>query len=164
MSRFPPNFTPFRRPEARTDAREAMDFLQSTEKLSGLLPTASRLAQLQQACERLQPLVFASCRVVHLDNGLLQIAVPNAALATRLRQQLPRIAAGLRENGWPVEDIRLKVQVMPERLPAPPAPKKRELPGSALASFAALETSLDSDPRNEGLRGALRSLLARRAS
>ena len=58
MSRFPPNFTPFRRPQARTDAREAMDFLQSTEKLSGLLPTASRLAQLQQACENLQPLAF----------------------------------------------------------------------------------------------------------
>ncbi len=164
MSRFPANFTPFRRPEQRTSAREALDFLQSSEKVSALLPTASRLAQLQQSCERLQPQVFASCRVVHLDNGLLQIAVPNAALATRLRQQLPRLAAGLRENGWPVEDIRLKVQVMPERLPAPPAPKKRELPVAALASFAALETSLDTDPRNEGLRDALRMLLARRAS
>ena len=164
MSRFPPNFTPFRRPEARADAREAMDFLQSTEKLGALLPTANRLAHLQQTCEYLQPLVFASCKVVHLDNGQLQIAVPNAALATRLKQQLPRLAAGLRENGWPVEDIRLKVQVMPERLPPPPAPKKRELPDSALASFAELETSLDTDPRNEGLREALRSLLARRAS
>ena len=85
MSRFPPNFTPFRRPEARADAREAMDFLQSTEKLGALLPTANRLAHLQQTCEYLQPLVFASCKVVHLDNGQLQIAVPNAALATRRR-------------------------------------------------------------------------------
>ncbi len=164
MSRFTPNFTPFRRPEARSNAREAMDFLQSADKLSTLLPTASRLAQLQQACESLQPLVFASCRVVHLDSGQLHVAVPNAALATRLKQQLPRLAASLREKGWPVEDIRLKVQVMPERLPAPPAPKKRELPNAALASFAALETSLDTDPRNEGLREALRSLLARRVS
>ncbi len=164
MSRFTPNFTPFRRPEARSNAREAMDFLQSADKLSTLLPTASRLAQLQQACESLQPLVFASCRVVHLDSGQLHVAVPNAALATRLKQQLPRLAASLREKGWPVEDIRLKVQVMPERLPPPPAPKKRELPDSALASFAELETSLDTDPRNEGLREALRSLLARRAS
>ena len=164
MSRFTPNFTPFRRPEARADAREAMDFLQSTEKLSALLPAASRLAQLQQACEHLQPLIFPSCRVVHLDKGLLQIAVPNAALATRLKQQLPRLAASLREKGWPVEEIRLKVQVMPERLPAPPAPKKRDLPNAALASFAALENSLDADPRNQGLREALHSLLARRTS
>lgn len=164
MSRFPSNFTPHRRPEARADARDAMDFLQSTDKLSALLPAASRLAQLQQACERLQPLVFASCRVLHLDNGQLQVAAPNAALATRLRQQSPRLAAALKENGWPVDDIRLKVQVMPERLPAPPAPRKRELPSAALASFAALETSLDTDPRNEGLREALRILLARRAS
>lgn len=164
MSRFPRNFTPFRRPEARADAREAMDFLQATEKLGALLPTASRLAQLQQACARLQPQVFAACHIVNLDQGLLQIAVPNAALATRLRQQLPRLATGLRENGWPVEDIRLKVQVMPERLPAPPAPKKRELPLSALASFSELENRLDGDPRNESLRGALRQLLARRAS
>jgi len=90
--------------------------------------------------------------------------VPNAALATRLRQQLPRLVAGLRENGWPVEEIRLKVQVMPERLPAPPAAAKRPLPPSALNSFADLESSLDSDPRNEALRDALRQLLARRAS
>ena len=40
MSRFPNNFKPFRRPEARADAREAMDFLQSAEKLGALLPTA----------------------------------------------------------------------------------------------------------------------------
>ena len=163
MSRFPNNFKPFRRPEARADAREAMDFLQSAEKLGALLPTDSRLAQLQQACARLQPQVFAACHVVNLD-GQLQIAVPNAALATRLRQQLPRLVAGLRENGWPVEEIRLKVQVMPERLPAPPAAAKRPLPTSALNSFADLESSLDSDPRNEALRDALRQLLARRAS
>ena len=164
MSRFTNNFKPFRRPEARADAREALDFLQSAEKLGALLPTASRLAQLQQACARLQPQVFAACHVVNLDNGQLQIAVPNAALATRLRQQLPRLVAGLRENGWPVEEIRLKVQVMPERLPAPPAATKRPLPPSALNSFADLESSLDSDPRNEALRDALRQLLARRAS
>ena len=163
MSKFSPNFTPFRRPEARTDAREAMDFLRSTDRLGGLLPTASRLAQLQQACERLRPQTLALCRVVHLDKGQLQIAVPNAALATRLRQQLPRLAAGLRENGWPIEDIRLKVQVMPERLPRPPAPKKQDLPNAALASFAELETTLEQDPRNAELRHALRTLLARRA-
>lgn len=164
MSRFPNNFKPFRRPEARSDAREAMDFLQSAEKLSAVLPTASRLAQLQQACARLQPQVFATCHVVNLDNGLLQIAVPNAALATRLRQQLPRLVAGLREEAWPVDDIRLKVQVMPARLPPPPTPAKRPLPPSALSSFSELESTLDTDPRNEALRDALRQLLARRAS
>ena len=164
MSRFTNNFKPFRRPEARADAREAMDFLQSAEKLGALLPTASRLAQLQQACARLQPQAFAACHVVTLDHGQLHIAVPNAALATRLRQQLPRLVAGLRDSGWSVDDIRLKVQVMPERLPVPPAPAKRPLPASALNSFADLESSLDSDPRNEALRDALRQLLARRAS
>lgn len=163
MSRSAPNFTPFRPPKQRPDAREAMDFLQTHDQVGALLPTASRLAQLQSACEKLQPVAFAACRVVNMNNGQLQVAVPNAALATRLRQQLPRLLAGLREKGWPVEDIRLKVQVMPERLPAPPAPAKRPLPGSALQCFAALENSLDTDPRNEGLRNALRTLLQRRS-
>jgi hypothetical protein len=139
-----------------------MDFLQAHDRVSGLLPTATRLAQLQTACERLQPTVFASCRVVHVSDGLLQVAVPNAALATRLRQQLPKLAASLREKGWPVEEVRLKVQVMAERLPPPPVPKKRELPSGALQSFAELANSLDTDPRNEGLRDALQSLLQRR--
>ncbi len=138
-----------------------MDFLQAHDRLGALLPTASRLAQLQTVCEILQPQAFAACRVVNVSNGQLQVAVPNAALATRLRQQLPRLLSGLRDKGWPVEEIRLKVQVMPERLPAPPAPKKRDLPRTALQSFAALETSLDTDPRNEGLRSALRALLQR---
>ena len=80
MSRFHNNFKPFRRPEARADAREAMDFLQSAEKLGALLPAASRLAQLQQACARLQPQVFTACHVVNLDNGQLQIAHPLSQL------------------------------------------------------------------------------------
>ena len=164
MSRSAPNFTPFRPPEPRRDAREAMDFLQSHDRVGSLLPTAARLAQLQQACERLQPGVFANCRVVQLNNGQLQIAVPNAALATRLRQQLPKLMTALREQGWPVEDIRLKVQVMPAQLPEPPRAPKRPLSHAALASFAALEKSLDAEPRNQSLRDALRALLQRRGA
>lgn len=164
MSKSAPNFTPFRRPEQGQSAREAMDFVESDESLGGLLPTARRLAQLQQTCERLQPKVFASCRVINLDNGQLQIAVPNAALATRLRQQLPKLMTGLREKGWPIEDIRLKVQVMPALLPQPPRPAKQPMPPLALQSFAELQASLDKDPRNAPLREALQALLQRRKS
>ena len=162
MSRSTPNFTPFRRPNARSDAKEAVDFLQSHDKVGGLLPTAARLGQLQQACERLQPTAFAACRVIHVSDGQLQIAVPNAALATRLRQQLPKLLGGLREKGWPIEDIRLKVQVMPAQLPEAPRPPKRPMPGIALTSFASLQESLDQDPRNAPLREALQALLQRR--
>ena len=139
-----------------------MDFVQSHESLGGLLPTARKLGELQQSCEQLQPTVFASCRIIHLENGRLQIAVPNAALATRLRQQLPKLMSGLREKAWPIEEIRLKVQVMPALLPERPRSPKRPLPPAALQSFAELQASLDEDPRNVPLRDALHALLQRR--
>ena len=159
MSRNSPNFTPARRPTNRATTREASSFLQGDEVMAGLLPTLEKMAALQADAGRILPGVFNACRVLQLREGQLHIAVPNAALATRIRQMLPKLQAGLREKGWAVDGIRIKVQMMsgedrlPERHAVPVA-----LPTQAVQAFAALAQSLEASP----LRDALQSLVKRR--
>jgi hypothetical protein len=164
MAKTLPNFTPARRPSQRPAAKEAFEFLQSSDKLAGLLPAARRVGQLQAECERLLPTLFANCRALQIRDGQLQVAVPNAALATRLRQVLPKLQQGLREQGWPVEGIRLKVQLLPSE-PERPARKveARDLPRTAVDSFAQLANTLGNDPRNTALQQALQALIRRRS-
>lgn len=164
MAKPPRNFTPARRPEQRPGAKEAFAFLQTSDKLAGLLPAARRVGQLQADCEQLLPTLFASCRALQIREGQLQVAVPNAALATRLRQVLPKLQQGLREKGWPVDGIRLKVQLLPTE-PQRPVRKvgARDLPRSAVSSFEELAASLEQSPGNEALQQALQALIRRRS-
>ncbi len=159
MVRNPPNFTPARRPGQAPKTRDVSEFLKSSDKLAELLPAAQRVGQLQADCERLLPTLFATCRALQVRDGQLQVAVPNAALATRLRQVLPKLQSDLRAKGWAIEGIKLKVQPMPDE-PQRPSGKRadHELPGGAVSSFAELANSLEDSP----LREALQALVARR--
>ncbi|MEO0316235.1 MAG: hypothetical protein RI928_2691 [Pseudomonadota bacterium] len=128
--------------------------------MAGLLPTLEKMAALQAAAGRILPGVFTTCRVLQLREGQLHIAVPNAALATRIRQMLPKLQAGLREKGWPIDGIRIKVQMMSgeDRLPDRPA-LQTTMPTQAVQAFAELAQSLEASP----LRDALQSLVKRRS-
>ena len=96
MAKHSPNFTPMRRSEQRTSSRELLEYLRSDDKLGSLLPTVEQVVQLQAACEQQLPSLFNSCQVMQLREGTLHISAPNAALATRLRQVLPKLQQGLR--------------------------------------------------------------------
>jgi len=155
MAKHSPTFTPMRRSEQRTSSRELLEYLRSDDKLGSLLPTVEQMVQLQAACEQQLPSLFNSCQVMQLREGTLHISAPNAALATRLRQMLPKLQQGLRDNGWSVEQIRLKVQLMPTQ-PAPPPPSEpRVLSSRAIASFESLASQIEESP----LRDALQNLL-----
>lgn len=161
MSKMPNTFVPARRPGQRPVARDAADFLQGNDKLAGLLPAAARLANLQRECLSLLPMQFVHCTVLQVTDGQLTVAVPNAALATRVKQSLPKLQSGLTEKGWQIHGIKLKIQVI-----APPLPKPvrdLSLPNGAVASFAALDHSLETHPRNAALKEAIRALVERRA-
>ena len=94
----------------------------------------------------------------------MHIAVPNAALATRIRQMLPKLQAGLRDKGWPVDGIRIKVQMMSGEDRAPERPAAQAiLPAQAVQAFAELAQSLELSPRNSALLDALQSLVKRRS-
>ena len=162
MSRPPSNFVPARRPDQRTSAKDAFEFLQSHEGLASLLPAAAKMGRLPAEAEQLAPL-FAHCSALQIRDGQLQVAVPNAALATRIKQVLPKLQEGLRQKGWPLEGIKLKVQPVANDL-MPKAQKKpnQDLPRGAVSSFAELEHALEHSTRNEPLLDALRKLIARR--
>ncbi len=159
MAKNSPNFTPARRPGQAPKTREVFEFLQSSDQLSALLPAARRVGQLQSDCEQLMPMLFANCRALQIRENQLQVAVPNAALSTRLRQVLPQLQTGLREKGWVIDGIKLKVQPMPSEAQRPASKQaNHELPKNAVNSFAALASAVDQGP----LRDALMALVSRR--
>lgn len=160
MSKLPASFTPARKAGQRPTTRGAADFLQAHEQLAALLPNAARLGRLQQDCLALMPVQFASCMVLQLTDEQLHIAVPNAALATRIKQLLPKLQAGLREKGWQISDIKLKIKVIAPVLPRPT--RNLALPGGAVASFDALDKTIAAHPRNDALKQAIRNLVAKR--
>ena len=163
MSSRTPNFTPARRPQQRANAREATDFLDTTDGLASLLPIIETLTRLQADCERLLPPALTSCKVLKLHENILQLAVPNAAVATRLRHSLPGLTTSLRERGWPIDSIKVNVKTVSvpastlRTYQAPPP-----LPDTAVQSFAALAHTLEVTPRNADLLNALNKLVSKR--
>lgn len=158
----PASFIPYRpgASKAKT-AKGAVDFLRAHDKLATLLPAAARLVALQKDCAAILPTQFAWCSPLAFENGQLTIAIPNAALAAKLKQQLPKLQDNLLKRGWQVIAIRLKVQVVtevakPAKIPHP------GLPVGAVAAFAQLENALEKTPQNSALKAALKNLVKKR--
>ena len=142
-------------------ARGAADFLRSNDKMAAILPGVTRMAALQKACAGTLPVMFEACAVLQFESGQLVLSVPNAALASRLKQQLPKLQDSLAGQGWQVNGIRIKVQVAQgNRRPRPVAPP--ELPPIATTAFAALSAALPDSPRNEALKAAIDAMVRRR--
>jgi hypothetical protein len=136
----------------------AADFLRIHDKISPLLPTIQRNLSLQKDCMALLPFMFETCEVMQLSDGMLSLSAPNAALATKLKQQCPKLQAGLQERGWQINAIRIKVQVRRVIAKAPP-PKQLALPGKALQAFTELQNSMEKSSRNDGLNQAIARLI-----
>lgn len=147
------------RKNARTSL-EAADYLRAHDRLGSLLSVAERLAALQRDCASLLPTVFGACQVLHVNEGQLVLAVPNAALAAKLKQQLPKLQDGLVKRGWQVNGIRLKVQA--GKISEKPRPAKQlVMPDPARQAFSELDRSLDNSAGNQALKAALQALLER---
>src|SRR5687767_13208362 len=87
------------------------DFLRAHDKMATLLPALTRIAALQKECAAILPALFDACSVMQFEAGQLTLSTPNAALATKLKQQLPKLQDALLKRGWQVNAIRIKVQV-----------------------------------------------------
>ena len=120
------------------------------------------MVALQKACAVALPAMFGACAVVQFDLNQLVLSTPNAALASKLKQQLPKLQESLQLQGWQVNAIRLKVQVArtnPRAIrPAPP-----DLPPIATSAFAALGAALPDSPRNQALKAAIDAMVRKRA-
>ena len=158
----PSTFRPYQQgtPSAR-QARGATDFLRAHDKMAAILPGVTRMVALQKACAAALPTMFTACAVVQFESSQLVLSTPNAALAAKLKQQLPKLQETLLLQGWQVNAIRLKVQV------ARPVPKTAlivppSLPPIATSAFAALGDALPDSPRNQALKAAIEAMVKRR--
>jgi hypothetical protein len=159
---FPPSYQP-----AARSARNSMqttkgvtDFLRAHDKMAPLLPTITRMAALQKDCAALLPAIFEKSAVVQFESGQLVLSVPNAALAAKLKQQLPKLQDGLQKRNWQVSSIRLKLQ--PGNISVKKCyTKQLALPAQALSAMAVLNMTLEDSPRNDALKAAITAMLNR---
>ncbi|HTH44492.1 MAG TPA: DciA family protein [Oxalicibacterium sp.] len=158
MTMRPSSFIPFQQTaSAPQSAKGAADFLRAHDKMAALLPAVTRMAALQKDCANLLPAMFAHCAVLQFETEQLVLSVPNAALATRLKQQLPKLQEQLLQRGWQVSAIRLKVQV--SKTPAKSTTSSTlVLPAKAISAFEELSEALDDTPRNQALKNALKTM------
>ncbi len=147
--------------KAKDKPSTAMDYLGSHGKIAALMQTARELSAIQKDCARILPAFFSGCQVMRLENGTLHIGVPNQAIATRLRQQIPVLKNRLGAKDWPVNAIQLKILLPHHQPAAAPAPHKNDLPVTAYASFLELYEKLESDGDKSPLSSSLRQLLLR---
>lgn len=142
-------------------ARGALDFLQGSDGMASLLPAAQRMARLQQDCMALLPDIFQACAVLQCSQEQLMLGVPNAALATRLKQQLPKLQAGLQQRGWQIDTVRIRIAPLRPTLAETHSEPPRVIPPAALEMMSALHDSLENSARNDALKAALLRLVRR---
>lgn len=141
------------------EANGIVSFLTINDKISPLLPTIKRNAILQQECATILPPIFVNCEVLQLSEEQLTLSTPNAAIASKLKQQLPKLQSHLQQRGWQINAIRIKVQVK-KVVEKPPATKQLILSAPAISAFGQLKNVLEDTPQNEALRAALDRLVA----
>lgn len=129
-------------------------------QLTHLWPAITNNAACQKACVTALPQLFLYCQVLHLEADQLILSAPNSALASKLKQQLPKLLAFLQNAGWQINAIRIKVQVNPV-FQDEPHEKQCQLSNKALQAFSSLEKNLEQSNRNDGLLEALRNLINR---
>ena len=135
-------------------------YLQHSDKIAPLLPTIKRNALLQKECQQFLPTMFQRCEVLQLAEDCLTLATPNAAIASKLKQNLPKLQLHLQQQGWQVSAIRVKVQVRPQN-PYVPEKKQLFLSQNAILAFSRLEDSLEKTGQNQELLAALERLIQR---
>jgi len=145
----------------RRTAVEATDFLRRDDKMAALLPAIQRMAALQKDCATALPAMFKYCEILAFEDGQLTLSLPNASLAAKLKQQVPKLQETLARRGWQVAGVKLKVQM------TKPAEIKEQMRSlslneAALAAFDQLGTDLEQTPQNATLIAALRAMVARR--
>lgn len=141
-------------------AHDAASYLGANEKMAALLPALKRMAQLQKACAAILPEMFGYCEVLQCNADQLVLGVPNASVAAKLKNRLPKLQEALATQGWQLSTIRLKIQVR-ANLPTPAPVKQLQLPLQAVSALASLGGTLEDSPRNAALRSAIAAMVER---
>lgn len=155
------HFTSFGSRRSSQPVHGAADFLRRHDKMASLLPAVARMAALQRDCAAILPDMFQACSVLQAGPEQLVLAVPNAALAAKLKQKLPKLRESLLQRGWQIQAIRLKVQLGQHIARLQPEKPLKTIPQQAVSALAALGESLEDEPRNGALKAAIARLVQR---
>jgi hypothetical protein len=142
--------------------QEATNFLQSNATLARLLPAVQRMVNLQRDCHAILPTAFKTCEIFAFDGADLTLAVPNTAVAAKLKQQVPKLQEALNGKGWKINNIRFRVQMPKGIAHVGPSGEGLKLSEAAVDSFDQLSQKLEPTAANEPLIAAMRALVARR--
>jgi hypothetical protein len=155
------SFIPYQQGTRQTQTvKGAADFLRAHDKMASILPTVTRMAALQADCATALPAMFNYCTVLSYETEQLVLATPNAAIASKLKQQLPKLQDALRKRGWQISAIRLKVQV-PQEIVKKEIVKQLQLPSHAVSALANLDSALEDTLQNKTLKAALATMVRR---
>ncbi len=83
------------------------------------LRTAKLFTEIEQNLKNfLHQGISPHCHILKLDNEQLDLAVPNAALASKLRQFVPSIVSHLSQHGYAITKVHIKVRASLQKTPS----------------------------------------------
>ncbi|HYP67147.1 MAG TPA: DciA family protein [Thiobacillaceae bacterium] len=137
-------------------AKRVGDLLAASNQ-GNVLARGQALLALQAGLDKLLPKSFrGQVFVADLKDGLLSLACAHGALATRLRNEAPRLAESLSQQGLAVQQ--LKILVRPDLpLYRGPVKPKPELSQAALNALIEVEKTLEPG----GLQNAVQRMIRR---
>lgn len=131
-------------------------FSEKASPLNRLAHAAQQLKTLSHIWETVAPIGLArSCRVGHLEDGILTLLADNGAIASKIKQQLPSLLEKLQKRGVKITGIRIEVQVKIPLRDTVAAPKKG-ISAQSLASLEKLDTELEASPLKEALTNLIK--------
>ena len=139
-------------------ARKLDSFLsEASSPLNRLAVAAQKLSALARLWESIAPIGLApSCRVGHLDNGVLTLYADNGAVASKLMQQLPSLLTKFQQRGGEITGIQVDVQVNMPLTPPLSAPKNA-ISQHGLTSLKKLELELSESKLKEALTNLIQN-------
>jgi hypothetical protein len=142
-----------------TSNRQALQWMDSDSQGASVLLTAQRLIAIEQSlCLTLPKSLNRGFAVSELSGKMLTLTVYNTAFAAKLRQFQARLVTHLQTEGWPIDEIRLRVSVQPRAQHVTPMQKQaRNLDETDLGHFETLAGALRPGP----LADSVQKLLAR---
>lgn len=149
---------PASRPTGRANpTRPLAAFVGGASPLARFQDRAALLGHLQRSLDLLLPdYMSGAVQVANCENHVLALHVSGAAVSARLKMLLPRLRDGIRSQGYPIEEIRVRIRP-PRTEPGLREHETRTLSGPTLEQLEALRASL---PERSPLAGPLAHLIA----
>lgn len=146
------------RPKRSERNAQVLEWLGTDQHGAGVLETARQLMAAEALIVQVLPVAMARhIKVAQIDRQRMTISVPGAAHAARLRQIAPTLLKHMRDKGWNINEIILRVYAgMPDTEAKKTQRETRPLDAQALQAFAALRRNVRPGPLADALERLLK--------